>query len=114
MPLVETHIDDFLRHKLKDKMPVISMFISDKLVNSMKEVFLKEIEDIFPQVLKQFSDNLYNDLDIAQITTDKMMSVSPARLEIMFTPVLRYFRLAGGIAGFIIGIINAVIFLLLT
>src|SRR6476646_1651503 len=57
MPLVEEHVDDFLRNKLKEKMPVIGMFIGNKTIDSLKEVFLKEIEELFPQVLKQFAGN---------------------------------------------------------
>ena len=48
-PLIETHIDDFLRIKLKDQMPMISMFIGDKTINTLKTVFMNEIEELFPR-----------------------------------------------------------------
>src|SRR5512138_4044859 len=41
MPVVEEHIDDFLRNKLKKQMPVVGMFIGDKTINSLKEVFVR-------------------------------------------------------------------------
>jgi uncharacterized membrane protein YheB (UPF0754 family) len=113
MPLVEEHVDDFLRNKLKAKMPVIGMLIGDKTINSLKEVFLQEIEDLFPKVLKQFVGNLQNELDIETMITQKITAVPPEQFERMFSPALRYFKLAGAIIGFIIGLINVIIFLVL-
>ena len=40
LPMVDAHIDNFLRRKLPDEMPVISMFIGDKTIAQLKEVFL--------------------------------------------------------------------------
>ena len=113
MPLVEVHIDDFLRNKLKEKMPMISMFIGNKTIDSLKEVFLKEIEDLFPQVLKQFSGNLQSELDIEAMVTKKITSVRTEELEKIFSPALSYFRFAAAITGLIIGLVNAAIFLIL-
>jgi uncharacterized membrane protein YheB (UPF0754 family) len=111
MPLVEEHIDDFLRNKLKQKMPVVGMFIGDKTINSLKEVFLKEIEDLFPHVLKKFEVNIQTELDIETLVTNKITAVSSERLEKMLSPALKYFQLTGAITGLIIGVINLIIFL---
>ena len=35
MPVVETHVDDFLRNKLADVFPVISMFIGENLFSDL-------------------------------------------------------------------------------
>ncbi|HEY6503079.1 MAG TPA: DUF445 domain-containing protein [Chitinophagaceae bacterium] len=113
MPVVEAHVDDFLRHKLKEKMPMIGMLIGDKTINSLKEVFLKEIEDMFPQVMNKFTGNLQNEFDIKALVTTKIMSISPGKMQEMLSPLFRYFRLTGAITGFIIGLINAGLFLLL-
>ncbi len=91
MPVVEVHIDDFLRNKLKAKMPMIGMLIGDKTINSLKEVFLKEIEEMFPQVMTKFTGNLKNEFDIGTLVTAKINSVSPAQVQKIFSPVLRYF-----------------------
>jgi uncharacterized membrane protein YheB (UPF0754 family) len=109
LPMVEGHIDDFLRNKLKEKMPVIGMFIGDKTINSLKEIFLKEIEDMFPKVLSHFAGNLQNDFDIETMVTNKINTVSPAQIEKVLAPALRYLGLVGLITGFIIGAVNAVI-----
>jgi uncharacterized membrane protein YheB (UPF0754 family) len=113
MPLVEEHIDDFLRNKLKEKMPVVGMFIGNKTIDSLKEVFLKEIEDLFPQVLKQFSGNLQSELDIEKMVINKITTVRPASLEKMLSSAFSYFQFTAFLTGFIIGLINIVIFLIL-
>src|SRR5437667_11640415 len=44
MPIVETHIDEFLRTKLGKAFPMISMFIGEKTINQLKTVFMDELE----------------------------------------------------------------------
>ena len=45
-PEIEYHIDLFLREKLKDSFPMLSMFIGDKTINQLKAAFLMELENI--------------------------------------------------------------------
>jgi len=113
MPVVEEHVDDFLRNKLKEKMPVVSMFIGNKTIDSLKEVFLKEIEDLFPHVLKQFTANLQVELNIEAMVSNKITNVSVAQLHAGLSPALRYFHIWGSITGFVIGVINLLIFLII-
>jgi uncharacterized membrane protein YheB (UPF0754 family) len=113
MPLVENHIDDFLRNKLKQKMPVVGLLIGDKTINSLKEIFLKEIEDLFPKVLTQFAGNFQNEFDIKGMVSDKITAVSSTQLEKIFSPLLRYFCFAGALTGLIIGAINILIFFII-
>jgi hypothetical protein len=113
MPVVEKHIDDFLRNKLKEKMPVIGMFIGNKTIDSLKEVFLKEIEDLFPHVLKQFSANLQSELNIETMIAGKITNVSAIQWEETLSPALRYFQIMGAITGFLTGVINLIIFFIL-
>jgi uncharacterized membrane protein YheB (UPF0754 family) len=93
-PLIETHIDDFLRIKLKDQMPMISMFIGDKTINTLKTVFMNEIEELFPQVMRQFAGELKNDLNIEQMVVTKIDNISPEKLEsLLYQNLAKEFRL---------------------
>ncbi|MGZ8557503.1 MAG: DUF445 domain-containing protein [Chitinophagaceae bacterium] len=80
-PLIEMHIDDFLRNKLKEQMPMIGMFIGDKTINTLKVVFIKEIEELFPNVIQQLADNLKNDLNLEQLVSSKIAGLSPELIE---------------------------------
>ena len=115
-PLLETHIDDFLRNKLKEQMPMIGMFIGDKTINTLKVLFMQEIETLFPQVMQHYAVNLKNDLNIEQMVVSKISDVSPEKIESLFYKNLaKEFRIANGlgaVVGFLIGIIQLVIILL--
>jgi hypothetical protein len=55
LPLVDAKLDEFFKERLVQKMPVISMFIGDKTIAQLKEVFLEELHQIFPTLLSQFT-----------------------------------------------------------
>ncbi|MBL7729425.1 MAG: DUF445 family protein, partial [Dinghuibacter sp.] len=81
LPLVEAKIDDFLRTKLSDAMPVLSMFIGDKTISKVKKVFMDELEELFPEMMNQYMDKLQHDLDLEKIVIDKVNSFSSDKLE---------------------------------
>ena len=110
MPLVEDHVDNFLRNKLKNKMPVIGMLIGDKTINLLKEVFLKEIEELFPHVLKKFAENLQTEINLENEVAKRINSIPLVQMEKMLLPALRFFSLAGAITGLITGLANIVLF----
>src|SRR5206468_133983 len=83
LPLAEQHIDNFLRNKLKESMPMIGMFIGDKTINQLKEVFMKELAELFPVIMQQYVAHLKNDLDLEKIVVDKIANFSSDKLEKM-------------------------------
>ncbi|HXL57288.1 MAG TPA: DUF445 family protein [Chitinophagaceae bacterium] len=58
MPAIDTHIDNFLNIKLKEAIPVISMFIGDRITKQLKDLFMKELEELFPSIMSQFISDL--------------------------------------------------------
>ena len=113
MPMIETHVDDFLRNRLKDEMPVVSMFIGDKTISSLKKMFMQEIEVLFPQVMKQYSANLKTELDLEQIVIKKVSGFSSDKLEEILYQIMskefRFVEVIGAIIGFIIGLMQVII-----
>ncbi len=113
MPMIENHIDDFLRHKLSEQMPVLSMFIGDKTINSLKEVFMKELEILFPQVMKQYAGNLKAELDLEHIVIQKVSNFSSDKLEEILYQIMskefRFVEIIGAVIGFIIGVVQVAI-----
>jgi uncharacterized membrane protein YheB (UPF0754 family) len=113
MPTIEKHIDDFLRHRLKDEMPMISMFIGDKTVNKMKAALMKEIETLFPQIMGQFAGNLKSEFNIGAMVEKKIMNYSTENVQLSFKQrmggtITKAAWIAAGI-GFIIGLIELLI-----
>lgn len=56
-PLLEEKLDFFFNHTIKEKLPMMSMFIGEKSVAQLKSVFLEELASIFPQLIGQFTQN---------------------------------------------------------
>ncbi|MDI9365919.1 MAG: DUF445 family protein [Flavobacterium sp.] len=116
MPMVETHIDHFLRVKLAEKMPVISMFIGEKTITELKGVFMEELKTLFPTLMESYINNLQNDLDLAQIVTQKVAAFSSDKLEEILNSIMskefRFVEIIGAVLGFIIGLLQIGITLL--
>ncbi|MFC0776215.1 DUF445 domain-containing protein [Terrimonas alba] len=115
-PLIENHMDDFLRNRLKEQMPMISMFIGDKTISSLKEIFIREIEDLFPRVMLQFSGTLKQQFNIENLVREKIKAISPEQLtNLVYTQLNRPIRSAsmlGAGIGLLIGLIQLAIILL--
>ena len=113
MPMIEQHVDDFLRNRMSDEMPVISMFIGDKTIGKLKSAFMKEIELLFPVVMKQYAGNLKTELDLEHIVVQKVSGFSSDKLEEILYQIMskefRFVELIGGVIGFIIGLMQVAI-----
>jgi uncharacterized membrane protein YheB (UPF0754 family) len=117
LPLAEQHIDHFLRTKLKESMPMISMFIGEKTIVQLKTVFMQELEQLFPVIMKNYVANLKNDLDLERIVVDKIANFSSGRLEEMLNQILtkefRFVEVIGAALGFFIGLLQIFLTLLM-
>ena len=117
LPHVEQHIDSFLRERLKEVFPMISMFIGDKTINQLKEVFMNELETLFPVVMKNYVSNLKNDLDLERVVTDKILAFSDKqRLSTIYRSLSKEFRMAGALGagiGLIIGLLQVLLIIVL-
>lgn len=63
-PVINDKLDDFFRHKLSAKLPMISMFIGDKTIEELKAVFMDELALLFPLLITSFSASLDKDLQV--------------------------------------------------
>jgi uncharacterized membrane protein YheB (UPF0754 family) len=116
MPFVEEHIDHFLRVKLPEQMPVISMFIGDKTINQLKEVFITELTELFPAIMKNYMNNLQEDLNLEKIVSQKVAGFSSDKLEQILNAIMakefRFVEIIGGVLGFLIGLLQVFLTLL--
>jgi uncharacterized membrane protein YheB (UPF0754 family) len=118
MPVIDQHIDEFLHTKIKKEFPFISMFIGTKTINRFKETISKELESIFPVLMKNYMTNLQHQLDLEKIVVAKVASFSTDKLESILYQIMakefRFVEIIGGVLGFVIGLIQVVITLLTT
>lgn len=110
MPDIEKHIDTFLNERLKEKMPVISMFVGQGTLEKIKEGLMEEIEIMLPEVIGKYADNLVHQIDVQQMVTDKVAGFSADKLEELLAAVMkkefRFIEAIGGVFGFLIGLIQ--------
>lgn len=112
-PFIEEHIDHFLRVKLKETMPMISMFIGDKTITQLKTVFLDELQQLFPIIMEKYAGNLQDQINLEQIVTDKIAKVPAEQLESMLrnglTREIRWLKILGALLGFTIGLLQVIL-----
>lgn len=113
MPYVEEHIEHFLRVKLAEKMPMISMFIGEKTIADLKIVFVSELKVLFPVIMKNYMGNLQGELDLEKIVTEKVIGFSSDKLEEILVAIMskefRFVEIIGGVLGFLIGILQVIL-----
>ncbi|MFZ1369834.1 MAG: DUF445 domain-containing protein [Ferruginibacter sp.] len=112
-PEIEMHIDQFLRVRLKDTFPMLSMLMGDKTINQLKTAFLLELETLFPVLMKNYITTLEKDLDIERTVTQKIAGFSLPKLEELFymsaKKQLCKAQLAGALIGLLMGLIHILI-----
>lgn len=102
-PVINEKLDDFFRHKLSSKLPMISMFIGEKTIEELKVVFMDELALLFPLLITQFS---------AHINKDFQKKWHPKFRKIVqhkITSIIAPFRWVGFVLGVIWGFMIALI-----
>ena len=113
LPILEQHIDIFLKEKLTAQIPMIGMLIGEKTIGMVKGVFMKELEELFPVLMKQYMTSLENELDLEKIVTEKVGKFSSDKLEDILNQIMstefRFVEIIGAVLGFIIGLIQVLL-----
>lgn len=115
-PTIEAHIDSFLRVRLKEKIPVVAMFIGDNTINKLKDGMMEEINVLLPDVIDRYTAGLSEKIDIEKMVTEKVAAFSSDKLEEILQSIMkkefRFVEILGGVVGFIIGLLQVAITLL--
>jgi uncharacterized membrane protein YheB (UPF0754 family) len=109
-PVIEKHINSFLEVKLKEKLPVISMFVGDGMMAKIKEGMMEEIELLLPEIIGQYTDSLSQKIDVRKMVTEKVSAFSSDKLETILIAIMskefRFVEIIGGVLGFLIGLMQ--------
>ena len=115
-PTIESHIDAFLRVRLKEKIPVVAMFIGDNTIGKLKEGMMDEINVLLPEIISQYAHGLGERIDIEKMVTEKVANFSSDKLENILQGIMkkefRFVEILGGVVGFLIGLLQVGISLL--
>ena len=113
LPIVEEKVDHFIKTKLSEELPLLSMFINSKTLENIKLGIVHEVELMFPAMIGQLTTGMKEELDVERIVTDKVKNFSSDKLEeILFSIMSKEFKfveIVGAVLGFLIGIIQIVL-----
>ncbi len=113
---ISEKLDDYFEHKLAQKFPIIGSFLSGGIKETIKNEFLNEFMGYFPSVVSKLSEKLEQTVDIQEIVRNKVSGFSTDKLEMILMDILkkefRFIEVLGAIIGFLIGLIQIVIFYL--
>jgi len=108
--VLESRVDDFLRNKLKEKIPVFSMFITEGMISKMKEVLMDELESLVPSVIEQIAAGVEKQFNIQKMIDEKLSAVSMEEIEKLFYSQagkgILTLKIAVAAAGFALGFIE--------
>lgn len=105
--VLDMKVDDFLRNKLKEKIPVFSMFITEGMISKMKEVLMDELESLVPSMIDQIAAGVDKQFNIQKMIDEKLNNVSMEEIEKLFYQQagkgILSLKIFSALAGFILG-----------
>ena len=116
MPTIEEHIDEFLHHKLNKAMPFLGMFVGEKTIKQLKDLFMEELAVLFPVIMKNYVDRLQQDVNPEQLIRNKLDAIDSREFKALMSSTLSkelgLLRWMGAVTGIIIGLIEVFILLI--
>lgn len=113
LPDIAKRIEDYLRYKLPETMPILAMFIGDGTIEKIKTVLVGEMEDLLPELINKYVASHKDELDLEKIVTAKVSGFSSDKLEEILNGIMkkefRFVEIIGGVLGFIIGLLQVLI-----
>ena len=113
MPQLETQIDEFLAVRIKEKIPVLAMFLTDGTSAMIKAGLMEEMEIMLPKLIRDYAENLEKKINIEKMVSEKVAAFSSDKLEALLLSVmaneLRFVEIIGGVLGFLIGLLQLVL-----
>ena len=110
MDAIGKRIEMTIREKLVHAFPMLSMFLSDDMVEKVTNLFRKELKDFLSQSVDELSTKLENNLDISEVVREKVEDFSSDKVEdLLFNLMKKEFKfieIAGAVLGFGIGCVQ--------
>lgn len=107
-PKIEQHLDNLLRNKIQDKVPMLAMLLGDKTIDKIKSSIMEELQVALPKLVMQLGTNVKMNTQMESLVRSKILDMDfrlhIARLKTGLKKPLAYFQFAGALSGFLIGL----------
>lgn len=114
--LLDGHLDTVLWQKLPKAVPMLAMFLSPALVQTVKETLGQDIRPVISQALDAVGGRLAQEVDVEGIVRAKVEQLSSERVEEMLLSIMKsqfaFLELVSAGLGFIIGLGQAALVIL--
>ena len=104
---VGKRIEVTIRNKLVSTFPMLSMFLSDEMVEKVTSLFKIELQEFLEETSKSLGEKLENEIDIKKLVSQRVTNFSSQKLEELLNQLMkkefRFIELIGAIIGFLIG-----------
>ncbi len=107
MELIGKRIEKTIREKLIKSFPMLSMFLSDDMVEKVTKVFKEELKDFIRESADGVAKKIEEDLDVREMVREKVEAFSSDKLEALLSSLMRkefrFIEVIGAVIGFLIG-----------
>lgn len=108
---VEEFLDAAIRQRLPAAIPMVGMFLTPDLIQTVKGAFAGDLDQFISGALKDLSGSLGETLDVRELVRAKVAAFSSDRLEELLVALMKkeftFIEVSGGILGALIGVIQA-------
>lgn len=107
MDLIGRRIEKTIREKLVKSFPMLSMFLSDDMVEKVTKLFKDELRDFIRESADGVAKKIEEDLDVREMVREKVEAFSSDKLEALLSSLMkkefRFIEVIGAVIGFLIG-----------
>ena len=107
MNAVGNRIEKTIRGKLINTFPMLSMFLTDEMIQKVTLLFRAELEDFVADSVKQLTENFEKNLDVREIVRLKVSNFSHEKIEEILVALMKkefkFIEVIGAAIGFLIG-----------
>ena len=110
MDAIGKRIEETIREKLVHAFPMLSMFLSDEMVEKVTNLFRSELKDFLSESVEELSPKLEMELDLKELVCEKVEGFSSDRVEELLLNLMKkefkFIELVGAVLGFFIGCVQ--------
>ncbi len=111
---IEEQVDHFLQTRVLRISRLYSTFNGSEIIQKVKRAVINEVADILPDVTEKMVEQIEGSIDFKQIVVDRVEQFDLEKLESLILQIarreLQAIEILGGVLGFLIGVMQLVLF----
>ena len=113
MRAISASIENTIREKLVHAFPMLSMFLSDEMIEKVTSLFSSELKVFLSKSVDELSLKIESEINIKEMVQKKVEEFSARKVEELLFDLMKkefkFIELFGGILGFLIGSLQVIL-----